>query len=177
VPDSCENHAATEPDFVRSFLNLWVVLFLIWLCIASSFAADTVVVGAIACLVMAFLFAGRGGLWGRIPWSSRRLGHFLAYSGVFLVEMVRANLAMLRVVYAPQIAIRPGIVRIETRLQSPLGRLALANSIALTPGSLVLDIEENALFLHWLDVKTKDPDAAAKMLAGPFERHLEVVFG
>jgi len=177
VPDSCENHAVTEPDFVRSLLNLWVVLFLIWLCIASSLAADSVAVGAIVCLALAFLFAGRGGLWGRIPWSSRRLGHFLAYAGVFLVEMVRANFAMLRVVYAPQIAIRPGIVRIETRLRSSLGRLVLANSIALTPGSLVLDIEGNALFLHWLDVKTEDPDAAAEMLAGPFERHLEVVFG
>ncbi len=70
-----------------------------------------------------------------------RLYHFVRYIGVFAVELVRANLNMLRYVYAPRIDITPGIVKIRTRLKTPVGRLALANSIALTPGSLVIEIE------------------------------------
>jgi multicomponent Na+:H+ antiporter subunit E len=84
---------------------------------------------------------------------------------------------MMRYVYAPRIDIRPGIVKIRTRLKSPLGRLALANSIALTPGSLVLDIKDDVLFIHWLDVKTIDPDEATGIIAGPFEADLEKAFG
>ena len=73
--------------------------------------------------------------------SPARLYHFVRYTGVFAVELVRANINMLRYVYAPRIDINPGIVKIKTRLKTPVGRLALANSIALTPGSLVIDIE------------------------------------
>jgi multicomponent Na+:H+ antiporter subunit E len=83
----------------------------------------------------------------------------------------------MRYVYAPRIDIKPGIVKVKTGLKSPLGRLALANSIALTPGSLVLDIQDDVLFIHWLDVKTIDPDEATRIIAGPFEAHLEKAFG
>jgi multicomponent Na+:H+ antiporter subunit E len=55
---------------------------------------------------------------------------------------------MLRYVYAPRIDIGPGIVRIKTRLKTPVGRLALVNSIALTPGSLVVDMEGDTLTVH-----------------------------
>lgn len=90
---------------------------------------------------------------------------------------MRANLVMMRYVYSPRIDIKPGVVKVKTGLKTPLGRLALANSIALTPGSLVLDIEDDTLFVHWLDVRTIDPDEATRIIAGPFEGYLEKVFG
>jgi multicomponent Na+:H+ antiporter subunit E len=33
------------------------------------------------------------------------------------------------------------------------------------------------LLVHWLDVETTNPDEATRIIAGPFERHLEKVFG
>ena len=54
---------------------------------------------------------------------------------------------------------------------------ALANSIALTPGSLVMDLRGDALFIHWLDVRTTDTEEATRMIVGPFEKHLGAVFG
>jgi multicomponent Na+:H+ antiporter subunit E len=58
-----------------------------------------------------------------------------------------------------------------------VGRLALANSIALTPGSLVLDLDGDTLTVHWLDVKTTDPEEATRIIVGPFEADLEKTFG
>ena len=54
---------------------------------------------------------------------------------------------------------------------------AVANSIALTPGSLVVDIDKDRLFIHWFDVKTTDLDEATRQIAGPFEEPLEKIFG
>jgi len=102
---------------------------------------------------------------------------FVRYTGVFLVELVRANLSMLRYVYAPRIDINPGIVRVKTRLKTPVARLALANSIALTPGSLVVETEGDTLFIHWLDVTTTDTEEASRIFVEPFEEHLEKTFG
>ncbi|MGO4838457.1 Na+/H+ antiporter subunit E, partial [Rhizobiaceae sp. 2RAB30] len=88
-----------------------------------------------------------------------------------------ANLNMLRYVYAPRIDIRPGVVKVHMPLESPFGRLALANSIALTPGSLVMDVRGDTMFIHLLDVGTTDPDEVTEIIVGPYRRHLEVVFG
>jgi len=66
---------------------------------------------------------------------------------------------------------------VKTNLKSPIGRLALANSISLTPGSLVLDIGEDELVVHCLDMRAIDPKKVAETISGPFETHLEKVFG
>jgi multicomponent Na+:H+ antiporter subunit E len=93
------------------------------------------------------------------------------------VELVRANITMMRYVYAPRIDVDPGVVTVKTGLKSPIGRLALANSISLTPGSLVLDISEEGLTVHCLDMRTIDANDPSRTIARPFEKHLEKSFG
>lgn len=168
-----------QPGFLglpRGFPALWLFLFVLWLIVNSSTALPIAATGAIVSLVIAWIFARRGRVW-QIDVSPRGAWHFGAYTVTFFVELVKANIGMLRYVYAPRIDIRPGIVKVHMRLKSPIGRLALANSIALTPGSLVMDVRDDVMFIHWLDVQTTDPDEATEMIAAPFEKHLEVVFG
>lgn len=161
----------------QGLLSLWLVLFAVWMIANSTLAIEVAILGAIITFGLAYVFTSTSDAWRRIRWTPTGFYHFLAYSGTFLVELVKANIAMMRIVYSPRIDIRPGIVRIRTRLKSPLGRLALANTIALTPGSLVMDIQDDTLFIHWLDVQTTDIDKATEALAGPFEAHLEKVLG
>jgi multicomponent Na+:H+ antiporter subunit E len=161
----------------RGFLWLWLLLTAIWFAANSSLAIESLLTGALISAVLAFIFVRSYPAWSDIRLSPARLWHFIRYTGMFAVELVRANLNMLRIVYAPRIAIDPGIVRIRTRLKTPVGRLALANSIALTPGSLVIDLENDILTVHWLDIETDDPDEAARRIAGPFEPDLEKAFG
>jgi multicomponent Na+:H+ antiporter subunit E len=158
-------------------VSLFLLLFSLWLILNSSIALPILVSGAAIALAICWIFMRRSGTWWQVVLTPRSAFHFLAYTGVFFVELVKANLNMLRYVYAPRIDIHPGIVRINIGLKSPIGRLALANSIALTPGSLVMAIKDNALFIHWLDVKTVDPELASEMIAGPFEKHLGAIFG
>jgi multicomponent Na+:H+ antiporter subunit E len=161
----------------NGFVWLWMLLTFIWFAANSSLAPDSIVTGALISAVLAYLLTRKSDAWRDIRFSPARLYHFIKYSGVFVLELVRANINMMRYVFAPHIDINPGVVEIKTKLKTPVGRLALANSIALTPGSLVIDIEGDRMFIHWLDVKTTDPDEATRLIAGPFEHHLEKVFG
>ena len=166
-----------ESRTFRGFVSLWVVLIFIWIASNSSLAVEFVITGAVIAAVLAHKFGSNSGVWQSIRLSPTRLYHFIRYTGSFAVELVRANINMLRYVYSPRIDIAPGIVKIKTNLKSSIGRLALVNSIALTPGSLVIDIKGDTLLIHWLDVKTADPDEAASMIAGAFAEHLEKAFG
>jgi multicomponent Na+:H+ antiporter subunit E len=161
----------------NGFVWLWILLTFIWFAANSSLAPESIVTGALVSAVLAYLLTRKSDVWRDIHFSPARLYHFVTYSGVFAVELVRANVNIMRYVFAPRININPGIVEIKTKLKTPVGRLALANSIALTPGSLVIDMEGDSMFIHWLDVKTTDPEEATRLIAGPFEYHLEKVFG
>ena len=170
----------SQPDaslIPPGMLSLWLVLFVIWMVANSALSVAVAVTGGVITLVLAYIFATSTDAWRNIRWTPASLYHFLAYTGTFVVELVRANISMMKYVYARRIDIKPGVVKVRTRLQSPIGRLALANSIALTPGSLVLDLKDDTLFIHWLDVQSTDVDEATRVLVAPFETHLEKVFG
>lgn len=161
----------------KGMIFLWLLLWAIWLVANASVAADVLITGGVISLAIAWLFASRSPAWQGIALTPRSAYHFAAYTGTFFRELVLANINVMRWVYSPRIDIRPGVVRINTRLKSPIGRLALANSIALTPGSLVLDVEGDTLLVHWFDVQSTDREEATQMIAGPYERHLEKIFG
>lgn len=161
----------------RPFINLWITLMAIWLIANASLAAEVVVTGVLITGILAYLFSSFGRVWEHIRWSPVGMYHYLLYLGVFLVELVKANLNVARLVFSPNIDIQPGIVEVKTNLKTPLGRLALANSITLTPGTLVVDIREDSLFVHWINVSSQDPEEATRAIASRFEKHLGVVFG
>ena len=66
------------------------------------------------------------------------------------------------------------IVTIKTKLKTEALQFLLADSITLTPGSILLDIEGNDLTLLWIRSReTKsDSETAGELLKGKLERRL-----
>ena len=170
-------HGAATGNTRRQLFSLWLTLLLIWLVANDSLAPEIVLVGAVVAALLAVLFAPFARVYADIRWTPRVLLNAFAFLGVFVWELVLANLNVARLVFSPRIDIRPGIVEIKTRLKSPLGRMVLANAITLTPGTLVVDIKGDTLFIHWIVVSSVDPEAATRDIAGRFEKYLEVVYG
>jgi multicomponent Na+:H+ antiporter subunit E len=180
---SGDNEVATEglpaasTRNLRGVVNLWLLLVVVWLVVNTSLDPANIVAGMAICLAIAMALPRSSTLWSDMPWAPKAAWHLVLYLGVFAREIVRANVNVLRYVYSPRIDIRPGILKVRTRLKSPIGRFILANSIALTPGTLVIAVEGEMLFVHWLDVETPDPRKATRIIIRPFERHLEQIFG
>ena len=170
-------HAAATGNTRRQLFSLWLTLLLISLVANDSLAPEIVLVGAVVAALLAVLFAPFARVYADIRWTPRVLLNAFAFLGVFVWELVLANLNVARLVFSPRIDIRPGIVEIKTRLKSPLGRMVLANAITLTPGTLVVDIRDDSLFIHWIVVSSVDPEAATRDIAGRFEKYLEVIYG
>jgi len=170
-------HQPNPASLSGGFIVLAALLAVVWIFLNSTIAIGLVLTGILISGGLAFAFTRQTGIWQDVTMSPARLYHFILYTGRFLVELAQSNLNMLRYVYAPRIKINPGIVKINTRLKTPVGRLALANSIALTPGSLVVDIDGDSLFVHCLELQTIDTDQATRLIAGPFEEQLEKTFG
>jgi multicomponent Na+:H+ antiporter subunit E len=80
----------------------------------------------------------------------RMLPYAAAYLYTFVNELVRGNIAVMRLVLSPHMPIHPAVIKIPLRVQSDAAITLIANSITLTPGTLTLDHDTtaNALYIH-----------------------------
>ena len=115
------------------------------------------------------------GIMALLPRSSEErrcrgfLGALLAviqYVGVLGYDLVKSGLQVARIVLNPALPIRPGIVAVPTDCRSDLGRALSAHAVTLTPGQLVVGIDEDGvMYTHCLDVTDvmKDMSRAQKV--------------
>jgi len=112
------------------------VVVLLWLLLVGSLQPDGVFIGLIVGAIVTALMSPRLSIMAGVrlsPWAPFALVKFLI---VFFVALIRSNVDMARRVLSPSLPIRPAVVEVRTGLESSLGRLLLANSITLTPGTL-----------------------------------------
>ena len=81
----------------------------------------------------------------------RRSVSFLYYTGALIVEIIKSNLQVMHLTLTDREIVEPVIISYRTRLRSKLGRVILANSITLTPGTITISLEEDELVIHCLD--------------------------
>lgn len=158
-------------------IPLFSTLLLFWLLLNGSLAGDVVLVGVGVSLAIALLFRDALAVVSEFRPSPRSLVAAVRYLAFFGRELVRANLNLARIVLAPDLPISPGIVKVRTRLKSRMGRLLLANSITLTPGTLTVEMDGEWLYVHWVRMESADVEAATVAIVSGFEAYLEVMYG
>lgn len=162
---------------IRNIVNLFVLLFLIWVMLTGSIEVVNLAVGLVLAIVLAFIFGKNSLVFGKLRFTPKMFYYTILYLVVFLWELVKSNISVAFRVINPKLPINPGIVKVKTKLKSPMGRMILANSITLTPGTLTIDIKDDTLYIHWIDVKTLDAEKASEQILGKFEKYLEVIYG
>ncbi len=155
----------------------FTALYAVWLGLNQSLAEDVLWLGAAVCLVLVWLFREGLTVFAEIRLSPRSLMATLGFTAYFLRELVRANLALARIVLSPTLPVHPGIVMVHTGLKSPMGRLMLANAITLTPGTLSVELQGESLYVHWVNMTTSDTEAATADIVAGFESYLKVMYG
>jgi len=161
---------------IRSFVYLFIFLIIIWLCLTSPFKWQELAVGILISLALAFFFAESYSHLDLPQFNLRRLFAFIIYLFILFIEIVKANIDVAYRVLHPKMPIRPGIVTIRTNLKHDIARLILANSITLTPGTFTMDIIEDKLLVHWINVKSEDLSGATKIISAKFEKYLKKAF-
>lgn len=157
--------------------KLFITLVLFWILLNGTLAVDTLLIGVVASLVIVYFFRDSLSFLSEFRFTPQALIASLKYVIYFLKELVISNLRLATVVLSPTLPINPGIVKVRTRLKSRMGRLLLANSITLTPGTLTVEMEDEWLYIHWVNLESADIDDATRQIVEGFERHLEVMYG
>lgn len=161
----------------RHSLRLFVVLLVFWLLLNNSLAPDVLIVGIVAAFLIALIFQSGRSVLSDLNLTPRGIATAVMFILYFLKELIKSNIRLAAIVLAPSLPVNPGIVKVRTKLKSPVGRMLLANAITMTPGTLTVELRHEWLYIHWVTVDATDIEGATNKIVDHFERYLEVMYG
>lgn len=158
---------------IKRFILSFIFLMVIWIFLTSAIRGDDLIIGLLVSFIGSLLFYRFSDIYADVKITPKSLFKLVIYIFVFIKELIKANIDVALRVINPALPINPGIVSVKTKLKSRLAKLILANSITLTPGTLTLDVKDDELFIHWIDVKSMDVEEATKKISMRFEKILK----
>ena len=167
---------------MRRFL-LFIDSMILWLLLTWPFNQpwpyniQSIMVGVAISLLVTLIF-GKRFSQRPIKWfePQRYFWLILVYMPIFTLQCLKANVDVAYRVIHPKMPIKPGIVKVKTKLKSKIGRTVLANSITMTPGTLTVDIQDEYLYIHWIKVYAEDEENATRLIVKKFEWLLIKIF-
>ena len=153
------------------YLYTFLVMMGFWILLSGKFDLFHLTLGVISSALVSFLstdlFMYEKGK-NRLSTGLR----FILYLPWLLYQIVLSTMHVTFLALHPKMKdqIDPTIVTFKTKLKSNLAKVALANSITLTPGTITIRVEDQVFYVHAISRK------AAAGLPGEMEDRLAKVF-
>lgn len=131
---------------------MFLLYFLLWVIFNGNFTLEIAVFGVvIAAAVFAFTCKFADYSIEKEKMLFRNLFRICRYVVVLVIEIVKANFAVVRLILSEEEEVEPALVSFRADLKTAAGRSALANAITLTPGTITVLLEDNVYTVHCLD--------------------------
>ena len=128
-------------------LGLFLALMAIWLLWSGYFTAFLIGLGLMS-VVITFLICTRLGLVDEEGSPSHVMLRAIPYTAWLLKEIVLSGIDVTRRVYGSKRGISPRLIEVKCTQKTDLGRVILANSITLTPGTVSYGVQEDRILVH-----------------------------
>jgi len=169
------NQSTVKEVILKKFISLSIVMFIIWLLMAG-FDANEMILGGLVCVTLAYVLTNYLDISFNLLAIPKIALFLITYIPTLLFELIKANIDVAKRVLNPSLPINPGIVKVPTQIKNEYGRLILANSITLTPGTISLDADDEGIYVHWIDIKGEDASDYQKEISLSFESILRRTF-
>ena len=131
-----------------------LLFFLVWVIFNGAITAEILIFGiVVAFLMFGFVCKFMDYSIEKEKKNVRKVFWFLGYIAVLIKEILMANLQAIRLILSEKEEVRPVLVHFETDLKTEAGKVLLANSITLTPGTITVELEDSGYVVHCLDEK------------------------
>lgn len=148
-------------------------LFIFWLILSSSYDFQHIIVGLILAVGLTWLWQDAANQLPNSTLSIKTWLKFLYYLVLLGWEILLANIAVIKSLVFEFPDIEPEFVYFKSNLKTKWGRVILANSITITPGTVTVDVNpDNGDFLvHALTKEMAEQVLSSKLIR--YVRNLE----
>jgi len=129
-----------------------LLFFLAWIIFNGRITLEIVIFGiVIAAAVFAFMCKFMDYSIKKELRLYKKVPEFLKYVFLLVKEIIKANMAVIKMILTRREVTEPTLVKVHTDLKSETAKVMLANSITLTPGTITVSMEGDTLLVHCLD--------------------------
>lgn len=129
---------------------IFIIIFLLWIIFNGRITTEIVLLGLLLAGAVTWFdekYIGHNNL----NVSLKRLPALIDYLFTLIVEIIKANIIMIKITLAPKLEFEPCIIYFKTDLKEQFTKVLLANSITLTPGTITASLEGDTYCVHCLD--------------------------
>ncbi len=159
-------HKSLEPPIVRKTLSLFFVLAGTWLLLSGHWSMLLLGLGLASVLLVVFC-ARRLEVIDDEGMPIEIIPGLVRYAPWLIQQIILSCLDVSKRILNPKMPISPAIVHIDAGQKSDMGRVSLANSITLTPGTISLDVGRDTIEVHALSA-----ESAASLADGEMARRV-----
>jgi multicomponent Na+:H+ antiporter subunit E len=136
---------------------MYLLYFALWVIFNGNITLEICLFGVVIAAVM-FAFTCKFMDYSLAQeWKNfRKIGKFLHYALVLVIEIVKANLTVVHMILSEKEELEPVLVHFHSDMKTPTGRAFLANAITLTPGTITVQLEDADYVVHCLDESLAD---------------------
>ena len=159
-------------------ISLYIFLIAIWFILAWQFSLPEIVIGLLAVLVITMIFRRLISIRSIKINSLVKIFRFVfAILPLYLYVFVLSGIEAIKMILQQNIKVDSSIVKMSTKLATPMARAFLINFINLHPHTMAIDIIDNNIYIYWINLlRNQEMDEAVKPLIASFEQLLLEVF-
>lgn len=131
---------------------MFILFFALWLLMAGTMTVSTCLWGvAVSGMLCWYCQRTLGYRWQWRRYTIRQLWSAVCYLWNLLLEMLKAGVVVMKLIYTRGRNMEPKLIWFDTTLQSSRARAVLADSITLTAGTITVEAENGRFCVHALD--------------------------
>jgi multicomponent Na+:H+ antiporter subunit E len=88
---------------------------------------------------------------------------FTQYAPWLFKEIVKSNIAVTKIILSRKMKLQRNLIEVGANQKSALGRVILANSITLTPGTVSVNMKNDRIVVHALSFAGAEEDLSGEM--------------
>jgi multicomponent Na+:H+ antiporter subunit E len=132
--------------------RVYLLYFLLWVIFNGNITLEICLFGiVIAAVIFAFTCKFMDYSIQKEKQNLKKIFKFFRYVCVLIMEIMKANLAVIHMILSEEEELEPTIVSFHSDMKTPAGRAFLANAITLTPGTITVSLEDSDYVVHCLD--------------------------
>ncbi|HDH05667.1 MAG TPA: hypothetical protein ENH01_08140 [Nitrospirae bacterium] len=155
-----------------SFVLTAIIMFVFWMLLSGEFSFILILSGIISSLLVSYwshdLLIGNAD----IKPEAARVVRFIKYLPWLLWQIVLSNIDLVYLTLHPELPIDPRMISFKNEYKTDMGKVTLANSITLTPGTVTIEVNNEEFIVHAIS-----EESAKSLISGEMQARVMKIEG
>ncbi len=147
------------------FISLAVALSATWLLWSGHLEPFILILGGCSVLLTLWLSARMGVIDEEGVPADFGIRPFISFAPWLMWEIVKSNLEVTKIILSPKMKLKRNLIEVSADPKTEIGKVILANSITLTPGTVSVNLKDDRILVHALSFEGAEEDLSGEMSA------------